>query len=71
MRRDLHLDPGLRILLAACRNLLKLSLHIIDDLVHVQLPAVVHLHHNGRVLQVILQLTDLLQRKRGDVKSSD
>lgn len=57
--------PGLCLSLAAVGNVLILSAHFSHNRVHVQVTAVVHLHNDGGVLDLALQLTKLLQNQCG------
>lgn len=47
--------------LALLGNLLIAALHTFDDALHVQVPAVVHLHDDRGVTQLTVQLSPLLQ----------
>jgi len=55
--------PGLCFRLAAVGDVLILSTHFSHNGVHVQATAVVHLHDDGGVLDLALQLTELLQNQ--------
>ena len=61
--------PGLCFSLAAVGNVLILSTHFSHNRVHVQVTAVVHLHDDGGVLDLGLELTKLLQNQCATVNS--
>lgn len=53
--------PGLGLSLALVGDVLVLRADLSHDAVHVQVAAVVHLHNDGSVLDLALQLTQLLR----------
>lgn len=55
--------PGLCFSPAAVGNILVLSTHFSHNGIHVEITAVVHLHNDGGVLDLALQLTKLLQNQ--------
>lgn len=55
------LVESLHLGLALLGNLLIAALHAFDDALHVQVPAVVHLHDDRGVTQLTVQLSPLLQ----------
>jgi len=55
------LVESLHFSLAFLGNLLVAALNTFDDALHVQVPAVVHLHDNRGVTQLAVQLSSLLQ----------
>jgi len=69
----LTLVPGLGFSSAAVGDVLVLRAHLRHDGVHVQVAAVVHLHDDGGVFDLALQLTQLLISKltwRSTIKKS-
>lgn len=58
--------PGLCLGLAAVGDVFILSTHFSHDGVHVEVAAVVHLHDDGGVLDLALQLAELLQKQKSN-----